>query len=40
MTDLLAAANDVVDVVMANADEGEHIRRLPAATVAALVAAG
>ena len=37
MTDLLAAADEVVDVVMANADEAERIRRLPAATVAALV---
>jgi alkylation response protein AidB-like acyl-CoA dehydrogenase len=37
MTDLLAAADDVVDVVVANADEGERIRRLPVATVTALV---
>jgi len=37
MTDLLAAADEVVDVVVANADEAERLRRLPAATVAALV---
>ena len=38
--DALAAARSVVDVARANADEAERIRRLPAATVDALVAAG
>ena len=40
MTDLLAAAVAVTDIVRANADEAERIRRLPAATVAALTDAG
>ena len=39
MSDLVAAAEAVADVVMANADEAERERRLPAATVAALVEA-
>ncbi len=38
--ELLAAAVAVAEVVRANADEGERIRRLPAATVAALTDAG
>jgi indole-3-acetate monooxygenase len=38
--ELLAAAAAVAPVVRANADEGERIRRLPAATVAALTDAG
>jgi alkylation response protein AidB-like acyl-CoA dehydrogenase len=40
MTDLMGAAASVADVVAANADEAERIRRLPAATVAALTDAG
>jgi indole-3-acetate monooxygenase len=38
--DLIAAAEGVAGVVRANADEAEELRRLPAATVDALVAAG
>jgi alkylation response protein AidB-like acyl-CoA dehydrogenase len=38
--DLVAAAREVRAVVEAHADEGERIRRLPAATVAALTDAG
>jgi alkylation response protein AidB-like acyl-CoA dehydrogenase len=38
--DALAAARSVGDVVRAHADEAEQLRRLPAATVDALVAAG
>ena len=38
--DLVAAAEGVADVVRANADEAEELRRLPPATVDALVAAG
>ena len=38
--DLVAAAEGVAGVVRANADEAEQLRRLPAATVDALVAAG
>ena len=40
MTDLMGAAVSVAEVVEANADEAERIRRLPAATVAALTEAG
>ena len=39
MSDLVAAAEAVAELVMANADEAERERRLPAATVEALVAA-
>jgi alkylation response protein AidB-like acyl-CoA dehydrogenase len=38
-TDLVAAAHAVAPIVTANADEAEQLRRLPAATVEALVAA-
>jgi alkylation response protein AidB-like acyl-CoA dehydrogenase len=38
--DLVAAAEGVADVVRANADEAEELRRLPPATVEALVSAG
>ena len=40
MSELLAAAAAVDDIVRANADEAERIRRLPPATVAALTNAG
>jgi indole-3-acetate monooxygenase len=39
-TDLVAAAEAVAPLVMANADEAERLRRLPATTVEALVGAG
>lgn len=38
--DFVAAAESVVDVASANADEAEQLRRLPTATVEALVSAG
>jgi indole-3-acetate monooxygenase len=40
MTDLMAVAAAVAEVVEANADEAERMRRLPPATVAALTEAG
>lgn len=40
MADLVAAAEGLADLVAANADEAERQRRLPAATVEALVGAG
>ena len=40
MADLVAAAEAVAPLVAAGADEAEQLRRLPAATVDALVAAG
>ena len=40
MTDLVAAAEAVSELVSANADEAEQLRRLPQATVDALVEAG
>ena len=40
MTAVLEAAENVAEIIEANADEGERIRRLPAASVAALRDAG